>query len=99
MNTLDIQTTISAARIGGPGAPDVRLCSEVAIAALSEIAGDGLRMTSLSIDVTSHALGPGEVELHARTDKRTKSIVFASVEARAGGRVVFSAQGLFSRVA
>jgi hypothetical protein len=30
-------------------------------------------------------------------DKRARSIVFASIEARSEGRLVYSAQGLFSR--
>ncbi len=54
-------------------------------------------MTSLALDVTSQELGRGDVDIRTRVDKRTKSIVFVSAEARIGERLVFSAQGLFSR--
>ena len=54
-------------------------------------------MTSLSLDVASHPLGEAVVDVTARVDKRTGMIVFASVEARSEGRMVFSGQGLFCR--
>lgn len=57
-----------------------------------------MRVASLSLDIASHALGSDPVEAAVSVDKRAKSIVFASVEARAEGRLVYSAQGLFSRV-
>ena len=88
---------MAAARVGGPGVPDAKLCAEVAIAILIEAAGDGLRLTSLALDVASHAVGDGEVAIALKVDKRTRSIVFVSAEARAGEQLVFSAQGLFSR--
>ena len=53
-------------------------------------------MTSLALDVASHPLGAEGVMLTTRTDKRARSIVFVSAEARSGDRLVFSAQGLFS---
>jgi len=95
---LDAVRLIPGAELGGPGAPDPELCSEAAISALAEAAGEGMRMTSLALDVASHAIGEGMVQLAIRTDKRAKSIVFASVEARMGAALVFSAQGLFSKV-
>lgn len=97
MSTAAIETKkLSAASLGGPGAPDARLCAEAAIAILSATAGEGLRMTSLALDVASHAIS-GEVEVAVTVDKRTRSIVFVSAEARTGERLVFSAQALFSR--
>ncbi len=95
---LATNITVSTASLGGPGAPDPELCSARAIAALAEAVGADMRMTSMSLDVASHALGEGMVEIATRTDKRAKSIVFASVEARVGLSMAFSAQGLFSRV-
>jgi len=92
-------TRIAPADLGGPGAPLAELCSAVAITALREAAGTGFRMTSLALDVASIPLGDVEVELTTRVDKRARSIVFVSVEARAAGRMVFNAQGLFSAVA
>jgi hypothetical protein len=90
-------TIVPTADLGGPGKAVFARCSEVAIAALTAVAGEGFRMTSLSLDVASHALGEDAVEVTARADKRTWTIVFASVEARSGGRMVFSAQGLFGK--
>jgi hypothetical protein len=95
---LATETKVPAARLGGPGSPDPALCSAQAIAVLAQAAGPDMRMTSLALDVASHALGEGMVEIAAKIDKRAKSIVFASVEARVGASMVFSAQGLFSRV-
>lgn len=64
---------------------------------LGEAAGTDLRLSSLSLDVTSHALGDRPIDITVQVDKRTRSIVFASIEARSAGRLVYSAQGLFSR--
>jgi len=95
--TAPIVTRIPAADLGGPDRAVFERCSEAAVAALAGAAGDGFRMTSLSLDVASHSLGEGAVEVAARVDKRTGMIVFASVEARSAGRMVFSGQGLFCR--
>ena len=95
--TLASMKLIPAADLGGPGPPDAALCSGAAIAALGEAAGEGFRMTSLSLDVASHAIGAGMIEIAVKVDKRARSIVFASLEARIGAALVFSAQGLFSR--
>ncbi|MDP3493979.1 MAG: hypothetical protein Q8R82_12765 [Hyphomonadaceae bacterium] len=94
--TLASMKLIPAADLGGPGAPEATQCSRAAIALLGEAAGDGFRMTSLSLDVASHAIGEGMVEIAVSVDKRARSIVFASLEARMGAALVFSAQGLFS---
>ncbi|MEQ1781311.1 MAG: hypothetical protein ABMA14_08125 [Hyphomonadaceae bacterium] len=67
------------------------------IALLGEAAGEGMRMASLALDLTTNALGERPVEVTVRIDKRARSIVFASAEARAGDDLVFTAQGLFSR--
>lgn len=89
---------IPPSQLGGPGAPDVTRCSAKVVELLSAASGEGMRMASLSLDVTSFALGEAEVSISVRVDKRAKSIVFASAEARSGEQLVFSAQGLFSRV-
>lgn len=89
--------SIPGRELGGPGAPDAVACSAQAIRVLGEAAGADMRMTSLSLDVASHALEVGQVEIAVRVDKRARTIVFASCQARAGDRLVFSAQGLFSR--
>lgn len=68
------------------------------MAAMAEAAGPDMRLASLSLDVTSHELGETSVAITVRVDKRARSIVFASIEARSDGRLVYSAQGLFSRV-
>ena len=88
---------VSAASLGAPGAADPARCSAAAIEALSGVAGEGFGMTSLALDVASAKLGSGEIEIRAQTDKRSRSIVFASAEAWQGEQLVFSAQGLFSR--
>ena len=92
-------STLSPDRLGGPGAPDPQKCSAHALAALGEAAGTDMRLASLSLDVTSQELGHRDVCCTLRVDKRARSIVFASIEARSGGRLVYSAQGLFSRAA
>lgn len=96
--TLATMKHVTNASLGGPGAPEPEQCSRAAIAALAEAAGPDMRMTSLALDVASHAIGEGMVELATRVEKRAKSIVFVSVDARMGASMVFSAQGLFSRV-
>lgn len=83
--------------LGGPAAADPKLCSAFVIALLGEAAGEGMRMASLALDLTTNALGERPVEVTVRIDKRARSIVFASAEARAGDDLVFTAQGLFSR--
>ncbi len=90
-------STLSATSLGGPGAPDPQKCSEHAMTALGKAAGAEMRLASLSLDVTSHELGETPVAVMVRVDKRALSIVFASIEARSEGRLVYSAQGLFSR--
>lgn len=92
-----IVSSVSAVELGGPDKAVFERCSETAIAALAAAAGKGFRMTSLSLDVASHPLGEGAVQVTARADKRTGMVVFASVEARSVDRMVFSAQGLFCR--
>ena len=90
-------STISATGLGGPGAPDAQKCSEHAMNALGQAAGPEMRLASLSLDVTSQELGETPVAVMVSVDKRARSIVFASIEARSEGRLVYSAQGLFSR--
>jgi len=95
--TIADKISVSGARLGAPGRPDPARCSLTAIEALSRIAGADMAMTSLQFDVSSHALTDGQVEILARIDKRTRSILFASVEARMGGALIFRAQALFGR--
>ncbi len=94
--TLATLKQIPAANLGGPGAPDPELCATAAIQALGAAAGESFRMASLALDVASHAIGIGMVEVTTTIDKRARAIVFVSLEARMGGAMVFSAQGLFS---
>ena len=81
----------------GEGSADPGRCSDMAMEAMSRVAGAGFAMRSLSLEVASHRLGAGEVSIRAHADKRTQSIVFVSAEAWQGEQLVFSAQGLFSR--
>lgn len=90
---------ISSTDLGGPGAPDASRCSAQAIAVLGQAAGADMRISSLSMDVTSHTMSEGPVTITVSIDKRARSIVFASCEARSGETLVFSAQALFSRSA
>jgi hypothetical protein len=49
------------------------------------------------MEVASHAIPPGEeIEIRTMIDKRTRSIVFASIEAWIGPQLVFTAQALFA---
>ncbi len=97
MDAETVTLSISGKTVGGPAAADPAACSGWVIRVLGEAAGPGMRLSSLSLDVTSHALGDDDVDLAVRIDKRARTIVFASCEARAGGRLVFLAQALFSR--
>jgi hypothetical protein len=72
-------------------------CSQAAIEALSRVAGPEMKLTQIQIDLSSHAIGENGIAIRAQIDKRTRSIVFASAEATAGGAIVFRAQALFSR--
>jgi hypothetical protein len=96
--TLAVMKLVSAESLGGPAAPEPEKCSASAILALMTAAGPGMRLTSLALDIASHVLADGMVEIATRVEKRAKSIVFASVEARMGAAMVFSAQGLLTRV-
>ena len=91
------RTVMAGADLGGPGGPDAARCSKAAIDSLSRIAGPDMRLTQFQLDLSSHAIGEDEVAITARIDKRTRSIVFASVEARVGDALVFRAQALFSK--
>jgi hypothetical protein len=91
------KTSVPAASLGAPGRPDPARCSLAAIETLSRIAGADMTMSSLQLDVSSHALSDGQAEILARIDKRTRSILFASVEASVGSELIFRAQALFSR--
>ncbi len=93
------RSSIPGKDLGAPGSPDASACSAYAIRVLGDAAGADMRMASLSLDVTSHALDEGALVLVVRIDKRARTIVFASCEARAAGRLVFTAQALFSREA
>ncbi len=89
-------TSVAAGYLGAPGASDPVRCSQAAIEVLGRVAGPEFRMTSLTLEVSSQPLVAGEVSIWAQADKRTRSIVFASAEAWQGGRLVFTAQGLFN---
>jgi hypothetical protein len=89
---------IPSASLGGPGLADPHECSIAAIEALSGAVGVGMRLTSMQLEVSAKQVGQGAVAVRARVDKRTRSIAFASVEAVAGGEMVFRAQGLFGLV-
>jgi hypothetical protein len=89
--------TTTVSNLGGPGPADPATCSSCAVVFLARAAGEGMRMTSLEMDVTSNAIGDHAVAITTQIDKRAKSIVFASLEARADGVLVFRAQGLFSK--
>ena len=90
-------TTVAGASLGGPAGPDASRCAEAAIEVLSRMVGPDMRLTQIQLDVSSRAIGRSEVTVSAYIDKRTRSIVFASVEARTSGELVFRAQALFSR--
>ena len=96
--TASIKKTLNSADLGGPAAADPTRCSAYVIASWGDAAGEGMRMASLALDVTGNALHERSVEVMIRIDKRARSIVFVSAEARAGDDLVFTAQGLFSRV-
>ena len=88
---------LPAASLGGPGRPDPARCSLAAIETLTAVAGSDMALTQIQLDVSSRALGQGDVHVCAKVDKRTRSIVFASVEALLGKEMVFRAQALLSR--
>lgn len=95
--TTSRKITIAGSDLGAPMAADPTRCSARAIALLTEMAGEGFRITSLAMDVTANTLGERDVDVMLRLDKRARAIVFASAEGRAGDDLVFTAQGLFSR--
>ena len=90
-------TTMPSARLGGPGPADPARCAQAAIEALTPVAGQGMRLTSLTLDVAAQALGGRDIAIRTHIDKKTRAILFISAEARSGNALVFSAQGLFSK--
>jgi hypothetical protein len=92
-----IHSSLSPAQLGGPGALDAPTCAAHAMTMMAEAAGADMRLSSLSLDVTSHALGDGPIDVTVQVDRRTRSIDAKTIEARSGGRLVYSAQALFSR--
>lgn len=95
-DTDSFSLSIAGKDFGAPAAPDATACSAWVIRVLGDAAGADMRLASLSLDVTSHPLGDDDIDLAVRIDKRARTIVFASCEARAAGRLVFSAQTLFA---
>jgi hypothetical protein len=95
-STADVKM-VPAASLGGPGRPDPTRCSAAAIEALAAVASADMGMTQIQLDIASQAVGRADVHVRARIDKRTRSIVFASVEAMTGDMMIFRAQALFSR--
>ena len=91
----DVQS-VSAASLGGPGPADAVRCAATAIAAMSQVAGRELRMTSLALELAGADIGEGKVGIHTSVDKRARSILFVSVVGKAAEQMVFTAQGLFS---
>jgi hypothetical protein len=89
-------THLSADELGGPGVADPTKCAGVAIAMLGGAAGEGFALSSLSLEM-AHGRPAGEVELRIRIDKRTRAVVFSTLEAWSGGEMVFSARGLFTK--
>ncbi|MDP3739771.1 MAG: hypothetical protein Q8R02_20455 [Hyphomonadaceae bacterium] len=53
-------------------------------------------MTSLALELAAQDIRDGVVEIRTTVDKRSRSILFVSVEARISDQLVFTAQGLFS---
>ncbi len=92
------ETILAGTDLGGPLAADPTRCSARVIELLGHAAGKGMRITSLAMDVTANTLGERDVHVIVRVDKRSRSIVFVSAEARAGDDLLFTAQGLFSRI-
>lgn len=97
-----IAMDVAAEALGGVGRADPALCAVMAIDVLGKVVGGDLGhselgLSSLSIDVAGGKLAPGQpVSVRAEIDKKTRAIVFATVEAHTGCELVFSARGLFS---
>lgn len=92
------ETILPARTLGPSGAPEPGICAGVAITAMNAVAGAGMRLVSLSLDVGSHRLAEDDVRICANADKSSKSVVFASAEAHVDGVLAFRAQALFARV-
>lgn len=98
MNEPELQLVrLRGVELGGLAAADPTLCSAKLITLFSSAAGEGMRLASLAMDITTNPLGDRDVDITIRIDKRTRVIAFASAEARAGNDLIFTAQGLFSR--
>ena len=83
--------------LGGPGLPQPGHCAQHALELLAAAAGPDMRLASLALDVAGLALEDATVSVTVQIDKRAQSILFASLEARSQGRLVYAAQGLFRR--
>jgi hypothetical protein len=88
---------LPAAALGGPGPADPARCAQAVIEVLTPVAGPGMRLSSLTLDVAAQPLGAGAITIRTHVDKKTRAILFISLEARAEDALVFSAQGLFSK--
>lgn len=70
--------------------------STVLEAALLAAAADGRDVRPVSLTLDYGARGPGDMTVEARVDRATRSLVFASGEARlADGRTAATACGVF----
>lgn len=68
---------------------------ESALRAEADAAGRLSVPVSLSLDYVTLPEGPVALELEARIDRSTRSLLFASAEARSGGALVATASAVF----
>jgi hypothetical protein len=91
--------TIDPHRLMRSGAafPDPVLCAEVAAVELGAMAGDHLRLVSLTVEMgAEEALGEGAMETDRLVDRQSRSIAFLRLIARSNGRLVFQARAVFA---
>lgn len=90
------QTTLSGGELGGPGRADPSACALVAVRLLSGAAAD-LPLTSITVEMAAGRLEVGgDVVCEVRIDKRTRTVAFATLEARSGGALLFVARALLA---
>ncbi len=98
VDTSSTRITLPAATISGSAGLNTKLCSNLALDKLQEGAGPDFRLSSMTINVGGSSIDPSAMlEIITQMDRKTRSVLFAQVEARAVDEVVFSARGLFVR--
>ncbi len=77
------------------GRVDSAVATGFALSALQAEAGEGARLSSLTVELAETPPADAPLAVEARTDKRTRAIAFVSLRVSHGEAVVLTASAVF----